>query len=98
MFSLYGLCFGVFIYHILVTDKSVHLVCEVNRKRVQFKIPLCFYKYCLKLSKGRSFPQHAGFAFLVIWLLGLILVTWQLWELFFFFFFNAFLLSAHRLI
>lgn len=47
-------------------DKSVHLICEVSRKRF-FKIPLCFYKYCLKLSKGRSFPQHAAFAFFGHW-------------------------------
>lgn len=60
-------------------DISVHLIFEINRKsRFHFKRPLRFYKYCCKLSKGKSFTQHLEFAFLVIWLLGLILVTWWL--------------------
>lgn len=57
-------------------DTSVHLMCETNRKsRLQFKIPICFYQYCLKLSKGKSFTQRLEFAFFVIWLLVAILVT-----------------------
>lgn len=43
---------GVFIYYIFNINMLVHLICEINREDFSLKIPLCFYKYCLKLSKG----------------------------------------------
>lgn len=58
-------CLFTAFFHINI---SVHLMCEINRKsRYQFKIPICFYKNCWKLSKGKTSPSTKS---LLFWLFG----------------------------